>query len=57
MRECCLLPWFPERLTDKEWINKLSAESTLEFVRKELSVLQIKVCVHSFQTQSVFSIF
>ncbi|KAL9984252.1 hypothetical protein ACROYT_G006525 [Oculina patagonica] len=42
MRECCLLPWFPEKLTDKEWINKLSAESTLEFVQKELSVLQIK---------------
>lgn len=44
MRECCLLPWFPEKLTDEEWINKLSDETTLEFVRKELSELQMKVC-------------
>lgn len=44
MRECCLLPWFPEKLTDKEWIDKLSDETTLEFVRKELSALQTKVC-------------
>lgn len=47
MRECCLLPWFPEKLTDKEWIDKLSDETTLEFVRNELSALQTKVC--SFQ--------
>ena len=52
MRECCLLPWFPDKLSDKEWINKLSAESTLEFVRKELSVLQMKVC--SFQNYTVY---
>ena len=44
MRECCLLPWFPEKLTDKEWIDKLSDETTLEFVRKELSAMQMKVC-------------
>ena len=44
MRECCLLPWFPEKLTDKEWIDKLSNETTLEFVRKELSALQMEVC-------------
>lgn len=54
MRECCLLPWFPDKLSDKEWIDKLSAESTLEFVRKELSVLQMKVC--SFQNYSVLTI-
>lgn len=44
MRECCLLPWFPEKVTDKEWIDKLSDETTLEFVRKELSAMQMKVC-------------
>lgn len=42
MRECCLLPWFPEKVTDKEWIDKLSDETTLEFVRKELSAMQLK---------------
>lgn len=52
MRECCLLPWFPEKLTDKEWIDKLSNKTTLEFVRKELSALQMKVC--SFSISGIF---
>ena len=54
MRECCLLPWFPEKLTDKEWIDKLSNKTTLEFVRKELSALQMKVC--SFSISGFFQI-
>ena len=52
MRECCLLPWFPEKLTDKEWIDKLSNKTTLEGVRKELSALQMKVC--SFSISGIF---
>ena len=52
MRECCLLPWFPEKLTDKEWVGKLSDKTTLEFVRKELSALQMKVC--SFSVAEIF---
>ena len=52
MRECCLLPWFPEKLTDKEWVGKLSDKTTLEFVRKELSALQMKVC--SFSIAEIF---
>ena len=52
MRECCLLPWFPEKLADKEWIDKLSDETTLEYVRKELSAMQMKVC--SFSISGIF---
>lgn len=44
MRECCLLLWFFEKLIDKEWIDKLFDEIILEFVRKEFSELQMKVC-------------
>ncbi|XP_068745174.1 tubulin--tyrosine ligase-like protein 12 [Montipora capricornis] len=35
-RDCCLLPWFPDKLTDREWIKQLSDEVTLDSTRNQL---------------------
>ena len=51
MRDCCLLPWFPEKLTDKEWIKQLSAKTALESVKNKLEERQMKVCVLFFLMQ------
>ncbi|XP_073238294.1 tubulin--tyrosine ligase-like protein 12 [Porites lutea] len=42
IRDCCLLPWFPDKLTDKEWLEQLSSEFTLEYAIKQLSDVQMK---------------
>lgn len=47
LRDCCLLPWFPEKMMDDEWMKQLSAETTLESARNQLSEFSLKVCVHS----------
>ena len=52
IRDCCLLPWFPDKLTDKEWLEQLSSEFTLEYAKKQLSDVQMKVCIYF----SVFSV-
>ena len=46
IRDCCLLPWFPDKLTDKEWLAQLSSEFTLEYTIKQLSDVQMKVCIY-----------
>ena len=46
IRDCCLLPWFPDKLTDKEWLEQLSSEFTLEYAKKQLSDVQMKVCIY-----------
>lgn len=46
IRDCCLLPWFPDKLTDKEWLAQLSSEFTLEYAIKQLSDVQMKVCIY-----------
>ena len=48
IRDCSLLPWFPDKLSDKEWIKQLSAETTLESTRNKLKEIQIKVCIFFF---------
>lgn len=46
IRDCCLLPWFPDKLTDKEWLAQLSSEFTFEYTIKQLSDVQMKVCIY-----------
>lgn len=42
LRDCCLLPWFPEKMVDEEWMKQLSAETTLESARNQLSEFSLK---------------
>lgn len=44
VRDCCLLPWFPDKLTDEEWIKQLSTETTMESARSQLREIHLKVC-------------
>ena len=46
IRDCSLLPWFPDKLTDKGWLAQLSSEFTLEYTIKQLSDVQMKVCIY-----------
>lgn len=45
IRDCCLLPWFPDKLTDEEWIKQLSTETTMESARSQLREIHLKVCL------------
>ncbi|XP_015779329.1 PREDICTED: tubulin--tyrosine ligase-like protein 12 [Acropora digitifera] len=42
VRDCCLLPWFPDKLTDEEWIKQLSTETTMESARSQLREIHLK---------------
>ena len=54
VRDCCLLPWFPDKLMDEEWIKQLSAETTLESARNKLKEIQMKVCLFVFVCSGFF---
>ena len=43
LRDCSLLPWFPDKLEDENWIKQLTAERAIDLVREELSAMQMKV--------------
>ena len=54
VRDCCLLPWFSDKLMDEEWIKQLSAETTLESARNKLKQIQMKVCLFVFVCSGFF---